>query len=98
MTLSVGLLISAGSKSPDEAMMKALVTATPLLNVSGLVFPTWSMPPFFRILAKLELELAFGVGIALPAGRAITNALNHYWLRWRAAAFKQHFAGDECGL
>jgi ABC-2 type transport system permease protein len=53
MTLSVGLLISAGSKSPDEALTKALVTATPLLNVSGLVFPTWSMPPFFRWLASV---------------------------------------------
>jgi ABC-2 type transport system permease protein len=53
VTLSIGLLISAGSKTPDEAIQKALVTATPLLNVSGLVFSVASMPYGFQVLAKV---------------------------------------------
>ena len=52
MTLSIGLIISAGSQTPDEAVQKSLVASTPLLNVSGLVFPVTSMPYGFQLFAK----------------------------------------------
>lgn len=52
VTLSIGLLISATSKTPVDAIQKAVVTATPLLNVSGLVFPVASMPHGFQVLAN----------------------------------------------
>jgi ABC-2 type transport system permease protein len=52
VTLSIGLLISAGSKTPVEAIQKTVVTSTPLLNVSGLVFPVNSMPYAFQIVAR----------------------------------------------
>jgi len=53
MTLSIGLIISAGSQTPDEAVQKSLLASTPLLNVSGLVFPVTSMPYGFQLLAKV---------------------------------------------
>ena len=52
VTLSIGLIISAGSQTPDEAVQKSLLASTPLLNVSGLVFPVTSMPYAFQLLAK----------------------------------------------
>jgi len=52
VTLSIGLIISAGSQTPDEAVQKSLVASTPLLNVSGLVFPVTSMPYGFQVFAK----------------------------------------------
>jgi ABC-2 type transport system permease protein len=52
VTLAVGLAISAGSRTPDEAVQKSLVVATPLLNVSGLVFPVTSMPYGFQLVAQ----------------------------------------------
>lgn len=52
VTLSIGLIISAGSRTPDEAVQKSLVASTPLLNVSGLVFPVTSMPYGFQLFAK----------------------------------------------
>lgn len=52
VTLSIGLIISAGSQTPDEAVQKSLVASTPLLNVSGLIFPVTSMPYGFQLFAK----------------------------------------------
>ena len=52
VTLSIGLIISAGSQTPDEAVQKSLVASTPLLNVSGLVFPVTSMPYGVQVFAK----------------------------------------------
>jgi ABC-2 type transport system permease protein len=52
VTLSIGLVISAGSETPDEAVQKSLVASTPLLNVSGLVFPVASMPYGVQVFAK----------------------------------------------
>jgi ABC-2 type transport system permease protein len=52
MTLAIGLVISAGSRTPDEAVQKSLVASTPLINVSGLVFPVTSMPYGFQMFAK----------------------------------------------
>jgi ABC-2 type transport system permease protein len=51
-TLAIGLVISAGSRTPDEAVQKSLVAATPLLNVSGLVFPVTSMPYGVQLVAQ----------------------------------------------
>ena len=53
VTLSIGLIISAGSHTPDEAVQKSLLASTPLLNISGLVFPVTSMPYGFQVLAKM---------------------------------------------
>ena len=53
VALSIGLIISAGAATPDEAVQKSLVASTPLLNVSGLVFPVTSMPYGFQLVAKL---------------------------------------------
>jgi ABC-type multidrug transport system permease subunit len=52
VTLSIGLLISVASKSPEEAIQKALVAASPLLNVSGLIFPVSAMPRGFQLFAE----------------------------------------------
>jgi ABC-2 type transport system permease protein len=52
VTLAIGLIISAGSQTPDEAVQKSLVASTPLLNVSGLIFPVTSMPYGFQLFAK----------------------------------------------
>jgi drug efflux transport system permease protein len=53
VTLSIGLIISASSQTPDEAVQKSLVASTPLLNISGLVFPVTSMPYGFQLFAKV---------------------------------------------
>ena len=66
VTLAIGLVISAGSRTPDEAVQKSLVASTPLLNVSGLVFPVTSTPYGFQLLAK-----AFPVYHYLRTSRAI---------------------------
>ena len=66
VTLSIGLVISAGSRTPDEAVQKSLVASTPLLNISGLVFPVTSLPYGFQVFAK-----AFPVYHYLQTSRAI---------------------------
>jgi ABC-2 type transport system permease protein len=66
VTLSIGLIISAGSQTPDEAVQKSLVASTPLLNISGLVFPVTSMPYGVQLFAK-----ALPVYHYLRASRAI---------------------------
>ncbi len=66
VTLAIGLVISASSRTPDEAVQKSLVASAPLLNVSGLVFPVASMPSGFQAFAK-----AFPVYHYLRTARAI---------------------------
>jgi ABC-2 type transport system permease protein len=53
VTLSIGLLISSRSKTPEEAIQMALVASSPLLNISGLVFPVSAMPRGFQIVANV---------------------------------------------
>jgi ABC-2 type transport system permease protein len=53
LNLSWGLLVSAGSQSPDQAVQTTVLIVTPQLSLSGFVFPIHSMPDWARWLVEL---------------------------------------------
>ena len=50
--LGIGLLISTRASTRDAAMQMAIGTILPSIFLSGYVFPTDSMPLFFRCLVN----------------------------------------------
>jgi ABC-2 type transport system permease protein len=50
-TLGIGLLISANSRSRDEAMQKVMGSVLPCIFLSGYIFPIESMPAVLRPIA-----------------------------------------------
>ncbi len=53
LNLAWGLLVSAGSRSPDQAVQATVLIVTPQLSLSGFVFPIHSMPEWARWLVEL---------------------------------------------
>jgi len=48
-TLGLGLLISARSRTQQEALMSMFMVAQPMVLLSGFIFPIANMPPVIRI-------------------------------------------------
>jgi ABC-2 type transport system permease protein len=53
VSLALGLLFSATSSTPAEAVQKTVVFSIPLVQLSGFAFPIRNMPAFFRWLTEL---------------------------------------------
>jgi ABC-2 type transport system permease protein len=52
--LSAGLLISTISKTQQEAFMTMFLFLLPAIIISGFLYPTYTMPAFFRWLSLLD--------------------------------------------
>jgi len=52
-SLAIGLVISATSTTPAEAVQKTVLFSIPLVQMSGFAFPIRNMPLFFRVVAEL---------------------------------------------
>jgi ABC-2 type transport system permease protein len=53
MSLALGLVISASSKTAAEAVQKTVMFSIPLVQLSGFVFPIRSMPSVLQWLTQL---------------------------------------------
>jgi ABC-2 type transport system permease protein len=53
VSLALGLIISATSSTPAEAVQKTVLTSIPLVQLSGFVFPIRNMPMLVQWLAEL---------------------------------------------
>ena len=49
ISLALGLLISATSKSAAEAVQRSVIFSIPLVQLSGFIFPISSMPTFLQV-------------------------------------------------
>jgi ABC-2 type transport system permease protein len=53
VSLSLGVIFSATSKTAAEAVQKTVLSATPLIQLSGFAFPTRNMATGFRWFSEL---------------------------------------------
>ena len=53
LSLSLGLIISATSATPAEAVQKTVLTSIPLVQLSGFAFPIRNMPVFVQWLTEI---------------------------------------------
>jgi ABC-2 type transport system permease protein len=53
VSLSLGVIFSATSKTAAEAVSKTVLASQPLILLSGFAVPTRNMPLFFRMLSEL---------------------------------------------
>jgi ABC-2 type transport system permease protein len=53
LSLAFGLILSATSATPGEAVQKTVIFSIPLVQLSGFAFPIRNMPAFFRWVAEV---------------------------------------------